>query len=164
MGEPGVNEFGNYDHGIKVGNWYKVDNGGDLVSIEAYRNDVLDGEVKYYDQGKLYCVGHYRGLNPKYAFDTIVVTHPVTQEEEYKVVATDNGSLRHGTWKYYNPGTGSLIKEEEYQVDELVFHKEYEVSSKVDSVYMKKHEAMMPHNSGAKAKLPPGKKVSYTTY
>ncbi len=164
MGEPGVNEFGNYDHGVKVGNWYKVDNGGDLVSIEGYRNDVLDGEAKYYDQGRLYCVGHYRGLNPKNKFDTIVVMHPVTQEEEYKVIPTDIGSMRHGTWKYYNPATGGLIKEEEYQVDELVFHKEYEVSSTADSVYMKKREAMLPHNRGLKSNPPPGKKVSYTEY
>jgi len=162
MGEPGISEFGNYDHGSKAGAWYKIDNMGDLVAIETFRNNVLDGEVKYYDQGKLYCVGHYRGLNPRQKYDTVVVMHPVTQEEEYKVIPTDHGSLRHGNWKYYDPSNGHLIKEEEYQVDELVYKKDYEVSAAADSVYQKKHEAMLPHISGKTVKLPPGKKISYT--
>ena len=123
MGEPGINEFGNYEHGEKYGMWYKIDDKGDLVAIESFRHDVLDGEVKYYDQGKLYCIGHYRGLNPKNKFDTIVIMHPVTQEEEYRIIPTDNGSLRHGSWKYYDPQNGYLVKEEEYQVDELVYKK-----------------------------------------
>jgi len=163
MGEPGISEFGNYDHGSKYGTWYKIDNFGDLVAIEMFKNNVLDGEVKYYEQGKLYCVGHYRGLNPKNKYDTVVVMHPVTQEEEYRVIPTDNGSLRHGNWKYYDPNNGHLIKEEEYQVDELIYKKDYEVSAGTDSIYRRKHEALMPHVTGKGVKLPAGKKVSYTS-
>ncbi|HRO42418.1 MAG TPA: hypothetical protein PL009_06260 [Flavipsychrobacter sp.] len=164
MGEPGINEFGNYQHGYKLGIWYKIDHAGELVAIESFRNNVLDGEVKYYDRGRLYCIGHYRGLNPKNAYDTIVITHPITQEEEYKVIATDQGSLRHGSWKYFDPGNGRLIKEEEYQVDELIFKKDYEVSAAADSIYHKKHEAAMPHNQRKRVLPPTGKKVSYSEY
>ena len=162
MGESGLNEFGHYEHGHRTGPWYKIDHDGDLVAIESFRNDVLDGEVKYYDRGRLYCIGHYRGLNPQNKYDTIVVTHPITQEEHYRVIPTDNGSLRHGTWQYFNPDNGHLIKEEEYQVDELISRKEYETSSALDSVYRRKHEALMPHNRPLKASVPPGKRISYT--
>lgn len=164
MGEPGITEFGNYDHGIKYGPWYKINNEGDLVSIENFRNNVLDGEVKYYDHGQLYCIGHYRGLNPKQQYDTIVVTHPITHEESYKVISTDNGTMKHGTWFYYNPQNGHLVKEEEYQVDELIYHKEYEVSSKADSTFKKIHQKNLPHNKGDMYTPPHGKDVSYTTY
>lgn len=161
MGEAGTNEFGNYEHGIKYGAWYKIDQNGDLVSVEHFRNDVLDGEVKYYDRGKLYCIGHYRGLNPQNKFDTIVVMHPVTHVEEYRIISTDNGSLRHGSWKYYDADNGSLVKEEEYQVDELIFKKDYVQSASKDSINRKKHEAMMPHNQEKKAVPPRNKKLSY---
>jgi len=164
MGEPGINEFGHYEHGIKLGAWYKVDHTGDLVSIEHYRNNVLDGEVKYYDQGKLYCIGHYLGLNPLNKFDTIIVTDPVSHEEAYRVVSTAQGALRHGKWQYFDPGNGHLIKEEEYQVDELVFRKDYEISAKADSILKRKHEARMPHVKSKQKteQTPPGKKISYT--
>ena len=126
MGEPGTTEFGNYDHGIKYGLWYKLDSEGDLVAVESFRNSVLDGEVKYYDQGRLYC------------------------------------SVRHGTFQYFNPRNGHLIKEEEYQVDELVYRKGYEISAKVDSIYLRQHEQRMPHKTGAKYAPPSGKTISYT--
>ncbi len=164
MGEPGISVFGNYEHGIRYGAWYKIDHSGDLISIEHFRNNVLDGEVRYYDQGRLYCVGYYRGLNPGKAFDTIVVTHPVTHEEQYKVVSTDQGALRHGNWSYYDPYNGRLIKEEEYQVDELIYKKEYDVSAAADSLLKKKRAEVMPHNTGKGAAAPPGKKYSYTEY
>lgn len=164
MGEPGINEFGKYEHGLKFGAWYKVDHSGDLVAIEHYRNDVLDGEVKYYDQGKLYCIGNYRGLNPRNKFDTIVITHPISHEEEYRVIPTIQGALRHGLWQYFDPGSGRLVKEEEYQVDELVYRKDYDISAKADSILRKKHEARMPHinSKGSAGEPPAGKKVSYT--
>jgi hypothetical protein len=163
MGEPSTTELGNFDHGTKYGVWYKFDSEGDLMAVENFRNNVLDGEVKYYEQGKLYCAGHYRGLNPKQKLDTIVVIDPVTHVESYRVITTDHGSLRHGTWKYYNPGTGRIIKEEEYQVDELIFQKEYALSSSEDSLYIKQKVEGLPHNKGVKYKLPAGKKLtSYT--
>jgi antitoxin component YwqK of YwqJK toxin-antitoxin module len=162
MGEPGTTEFGSYDHGTKYGVWYKLDTQGDLIAIESFRNNVLDGQVKYYDRGRLYCTGHYRGLNPRNKFDTIMVMDPITHNESYKVIAADQGTVRHGTFQYFNPYNGHLIKEEEYQVDELVFKKDYEISANVDSIYLKQHEQRMPHKTGARYTPPPGKKVSYT--
>ena len=81
MGEPGFTEFGLYDHGHKAGVWYKMDGAGQLTSSETFRNNVLDGEAKYYENGRLTCIGYYRGLNPQYPFDTFYVTDPETHKE-----------------------------------------------------------------------------------
>jgi len=148
MGESAMMEFGNYDHGKKVGVWYKMDNSsGDLISIETYNRNTLDGEAKYFDMGHLICVGHYRGLNPDYPFDTIMVTNPVTGAETLRSVPSDRGSLKHGWWRYYDPKNGRLVKEEEYQVDDLIYKKEFTMS-KEDSAYYKQRDAMLPHNTG----------------
>ncbi len=162
MGEDGVNEFGAYYHGNKQGPWYKVNHLGDIVSIESFRNNFLDGEVKYYQKGQLYCTGNYKALSTQKPFDTIVVVDPITHEESYKVIATQQGTIRHGAWKYYNPETGHMIKEEEYQADELVYQKDYTISAALDSTIRKKHEQRLPHVRGAKYTPPPGKRHSYT--
>lgn len=164
MDEQGYSLFGNYTHGKKNGSWYKIDASGELMAIENYRNDVLDGEVKYFERGALYCIGHYRGLNPLKKLDTFVVMDPVTHEERYVTIATEKGSTAHGTWYYYNPLNGHLLREEEYQVGELVYKKEYEVSAEEDKANKKKHEQAMPHVKGAKYKPPTSKQQSYLDY
>jgi antitoxin component YwqK of YwqJK toxin-antitoxin module len=147
MGEPAYSEVGNYDHGHKIGTWYKIDGEGDMVSIENFKNNVLDGEVKYYDRGHLTCIGHYRGLNPSQAYDTIIVTNPATGAEFLKQISTDKGTLRHGMWRYYDAMTGRLIREEEYQVDDLIYKKDF-AAIKQDSSYYKKREQFLLHPPG----------------
>jgi len=161
-GEPATLEFGNYVQGKRSGIWYKMNrNTEDLISIETYKNGMLNGEVKYFDMGKLYCVGHYLALNPSQRYDTIVITDPVTQLESYKVLETESGSIRHGTWQYYDPETGQMIKEEEYAANDLVYKKEFDIVSRIDSSYIKRYQKNMPHNNKAIYK-PPVSKRSYT--
>lgn len=161
MGEEGFTEFGNYDHGLKYGKWYKIDGEGDLVSVEMFKNDVLDGEVKYYDKGMLTCIGHYRGLNPETKYDTIVVVHPVTGEESLKAVQSDRGTTRHGLWQFFDPQTGKLLKEEEYQVDDLVYSHRFNLT-KADSIASENQAKKLPHATGKQYKPPAGKEVNYT--
>lgn len=161
-GDPAVTEFGSYDHGRRYGVWYKLDENGDLLSIETYRNDWLDGEAKYFEKGALYCVGHYRGLNTNQRYDTIVVMNPITHDEYYKAIETDRGSVRHGIWRYFDPLSGYLVKEEEYQVDELIYKKEFEISPKSDSTYRQSHIQNLPHNKGSRYQPPASKQYSYT--
>ncbi len=123
MGEPSQTEFGTYEHGNKAGLWYKLDGEGELLAVETYKNNVLDGEAKYYENGRLNCIGYYRGLNPKYEYDTVFVTDPVTHNEITRFVPTEKGTMRHGTWRFYDTDNGRLIREEDYQVDQLVFAK-----------------------------------------
>lgn len=163
MGEPGTMETGNYDHGNRTGIWYTVDDGGDLISIESFAFDELDGEVKYYERGQLYCVGHYRALNPKHSVDTIIVVDPITHDESYKTITTDKGTMRHGTWRYYDPENGSLLKEEEYQVDELIFKKQWAVSQKADSLYGRWRNKLLPHRrKGNRSNPPDGREFHYS--
>jgi hypothetical protein len=161
--EGACSEFGRYDHGRKMGVWYKVNREGELIAAENYRNGALDGESKYYDEGKLICIGHYRGMNPDNLYDTIIVTDPVTGAEELRQVNTDRGSQKHGTWKYFDDETGRLIKEEEYQVDVLIYRKDYPMSA-ADSARYAERNAKLPHNQKRNYTPPPSKMFSYINF
>jgi len=142
MGEDAYTEFGHYDHGSKTGRWYKMDGQNDLISIESYKDDILNGEARYFEKGKLTCIGHYRGINHYSLYDTIVVVDPVNGSEHQRALLAEKGTQRHGSWKYYDPQTGRLLKEEEYQVDNLIYKKEY-AAAKIDStVYFRQLKRM----------------------
>jgi antitoxin component YwqK of YwqJK toxin-antitoxin module len=160
MGEAGYSEFGTYDEGNKAGLWYKLDGEGRLTSIETYRNNVLDGEVKYYENGRVTCIGYYRGLNPRYSHDTIDVIDPVSHKETRRIIPTERSTLKHGTWRFYDADNGRLVREEDYQIDELVYHKDYPMS-KADSLIYLKRESKMPHNKKKQYAPPPAKQVTY---
>jgi hypothetical protein len=138
--------MGHYDHGQKNGFWYISDGQGNMITIESYKHDVRDGEVKYFEQGQLTCVGHYRGLNPKVALDTVLIVDPISGDEKLVAVPTERGSIKHGSWRFYDPISGRLIKEEEYQVDALIFKKEFSISP-ADSSYYQMRNRLLPHNA-----------------
>ncbi len=154
MSEEAYFEFGSYDAGHKTGLWYKVDQVESLLAIENYRNDVLHGEAKYFDHGLLICIGHYRGLNSANANDTIMVKDPVSDTFVQRIIPTDRGSLKHGVWKYYDEETGKLVKEEEYQVDELIYHKEFHPVKKATEKEVASYKRQ-------KYRPPAGKEYSY---
>lgn len=159
LGNIAYSEFGNFDHGRKTGAWYKVNKDGDLLAIENYRNNVFNGEVKYYDNGLLYCVGHYRGLNPDNAFDTIIVVEPESGKNLTRIIPADRGFLKHGSWKYYDPISGRLTKEEEYQVDNLIYQRAY-LMSKKDSLNLLRRQKNLPHNKKVKYRAAPNNTLS----
>lgn len=152
MGDPSYTEFGTYEHGRKYGVWHVLNGEGELMASQRYKNNTLDGESRYYENGRLATVGHFRGLNPDQAYDTIWVKNPITGNEKQVVVSTDRGATRHGTWRYYDPETGAPTLEEEYQVDELIGTKNLGIA-KTDSASYRQRLGKMPHNSG----LPPQK-------
>ena len=143
-GEPATAEFGNFDKGVRYGKWYKLNHEGDITAIETYRNDRLDGEVKYYEKGILYCTGYYRTVKTGTERDTIMVVNPETDEQLLREVLAEDNTQRHGLWRFYDESTGKLVKEEEYQVDSLIWSKQY--VSLQDSLANAKRESMMPHN------------------
>jgi hypothetical protein len=163
MGEDAYAEWGSYDHGTKTGTWYKFDGEGEVAAIEKFRVGMLDGEAKYFQQGRLVAVGHYRGLNPGRAYDTIFVLDPVTHEELKRVISTDRGTVKHGVWQFYDEFSGRLVREVEYSIDEVIFRQDFSIASK-DSAYYKKREAaaaVYPKNYYAP---PRGKQVRYTDF
>jgi hypothetical protein len=160
MGEPAHSEFGTYSHGRKFGQWYRMNADGEVVAMEHFRNNTLDGEVKYFEEGRLTAVGNYRGLNQDRTTDTIMVEHPLTGEQSLVAVSTERGSLRHGKWRFYDAESGRLIKEEEYQVDNLISSRDFTMSHQ-DSLYYYHRAAKLPHNKKKPAKAPTGKNFSY---
>ena len=108
-------------------------------------------------------MGHYRGLNPDVPYDTIIVVHPVTGEQSLRAIESERGTTRHGLWQFYDPQTGKLIKEEEYQVDELVYSHRFNLT-KADSLASQAHIQELPHNKGVEYKPPADKQVKYSGY
>jgi antitoxin component YwqK of YwqJK toxin-antitoxin module len=161
MGEEAFAEWGSYNEGRKFGPWYRYDGEARVVSIENFKRGVRDGEAKYFENGTLVVAGNFRGLNPDYKYDTIWVLDPVTDVEHKRVIPTEQGSVRHGFWRYYDPRSGRLIRELDYVLDEVVDKKEFSIAP-VDSAWYKKREAAMPHMKNRFYKPPRGKQVSYT--
>lgn len=145
MGESAYSEFGNYLHGLKTGLWYKVDELGDLIAVERYKNNVLDGEVKYYTNGRLIIKGNYKALNPNVEVDTFIVTDPVTELQKIVTVSTTRGTVKNGMWYYYDAESGRIIKEEEYQIDNLIYKKVFPYSKSDSSHY---NQRVLPHTKG----------------
>lgn len=152
MGEPEYSEFGNYKDDMKTGLWYKVDKEGVILATENYLRNALNGTAQYYDKGRLICIGTYRGLNPDNKYDSIWIKDIDTYEDRVVVVSSEKGTMKHGIWRYYDAVSGHMIREEEYQVDDLVFKKDFEVRAKMDSTQLKKIDANMPHNKKKKTK------------
>jgi len=149
-GETATTEFGSYDHGLKTGTWYKADHHGEITAIETYKYDVKDGDAKYFENGVLVCAGKYKGLNQSYKVDTLLVTHPITLETNVVYIPTDRKSVLQGTWRFYDPLSGRLIREEEYQADELIDKHEYPLSHS-DSLYYSQRNQRLPHMKNGKS-------------
>lgn len=159
-GESAYTEFGPYQNGMKNGLWYKMNPNGDLLAIENFKKDYYDGEVKYFAKGQVTCIGLYRALNPDVVVDTIVVVEPVTGEESLVPVMSERGTVRHGTWRFYDEVTGSLRKIEEYQVDDMIYE-EFFPMSKADSLYYERRNRNLPHMKKPLPNTKASKQVSY---
>lgn len=161
-GEQAYTEVGSYLQGVKNGLWYKMDKAGDMVAIENFRRGVLDGEVKYFSNGQVTVIGRYRGLNPNLEIDTIMVVDPVSGKQDLVPVKADMGSVKHGTWRYYNEETGAISRVEEYQVDNLIYEEDF-VYSREDSLRMMQRMKNLPDPNTPRD--PKNRKVhSYLTY
>lgn len=162
MGEPLYYEYGNYRDDRKTGVWTKLDSEQQLQAIEHYYLGVLNGTAHYYEKGRLVCIGNYRGVYSANKHDSIWVTNPTTYEDTLVALPPETGSSRHGIWRYYDPETGQMTMEEEYQVDDLIYRKEFHHISKEDSIRIKRRNDNLPHNRKHYAKPPAGKGKSIT--
>ena len=160
MNEAGYREFGNYNNDNKTGTWYKLDEGNNLLTIENYRNNVFDGEVRYFNNNVLTCVGVYKGLNPDNEIDTFVVEDPMSGKQELVMIPVRRGTIKHGTWRFYNEETGDIEKVEEYQADNLIYEEDMRRPAE-DSARNVKLEQQMPHKKQPYYKPPVNKQVKY---
>jgi antitoxin component YwqK of YwqJK toxin-antitoxin module len=120
-GEPGFEEEGMYDNDRKEGPWRKYTLSGDLFGVENYRWGFKDGISRYFNiNGDLLREESWRAFNPDKLYDTIDVEDVNNPDHFNKVVIKNEGSsLKHGTWRYYDPSTGFINKTEFYLYGKL---------------------------------------------
>lgn len=119
-GEPGFEEEGVYVNGKKEGIWRRYNLMGDIRAIEQYKWGFKHGASRYYEIAGLEREESWRSLDPAKAFDTIEVPDANNPDKYERVIVKNEGSsLRHGTWRYYFPATGQLLRTENYFLDEL---------------------------------------------
>lgn len=119
-GEPGFQEMGNYKDNKKTGEWQTFSLIGDLMSIEHFRFGYKDGSCLYYNLNGLVREENWKATDPKYPYDTVDVPDLKTDTVYRRIVKVESSTVKQGTWKYYNPQTGALMKTEEYILDQLV--------------------------------------------
>jgi antitoxin component YwqK of YwqJK toxin-antitoxin module len=119
-GEPGFEDEGRYTNDRKEGVWRRFNLMGDIMAIETYRWGNKNGRCQYFTIIGLEHEESWRALNPNKLYDTIDVVDVVNPNKyEQVVVKVETSSLKHGTWKYYNPSYGTLIRTENYVLDKL---------------------------------------------
>ena len=115
-GEPGYEEEGLFVKGKKEGTWRRYSLTGDIIAVEFYKLGGLHGIQQYYTfLGDLIREESWKGYDPDAPYDTIAVYGEGNNEiVDYKIVKAEQYSVKHGEWKYYEPGSGRLFKTEMY--------------------------------------------------
>jgi hypothetical protein len=119
-GEPGYEEEGIYKNGKKEGVWRVYTLMGDLYAIERYRWGNKDGKSQYYNIAGLVREESWKATNPENPYDTVDVYDPLdVYKVRRQIVKLEGSSAKHGTWKYFDPITGSITKTENYFLGKL---------------------------------------------
>ena len=114
-GEPGYDEEGEYKDGKKEGLWRCYTSLGDLSAVERYRWGNKDGKSQYFNIAGLLREESWKAVNPENPYDTIDVYDPIDPTKvEQKRVKIEGTAVRHGQWKYFESGSGGLLKTENY--------------------------------------------------
>lgn len=115
-GEPGYEEEGFFADDKKEGNWRRYSLVGDLTAVENYKWGEKDGKQLYFTKmGDLLREESWKATNPENPYDTIQVPDPTIPDKwETKIVKLEVATVAHGTWKFYDPNTGFITKQENY--------------------------------------------------
>ena len=121
-GEPGYEEEGVYKKGEKDGFWRKYNLEGDLIAVEHYILGGKDGLQQYFTYlGDLVREENWRGYNPDAPYDTVAIYGTGSGEiVDYKIVKAQPYSVKDGEWRYYEPGSGRIIKTELWARNNLI--------------------------------------------
>jgi hypothetical protein len=85
----------------------------------------------------------WKAIDPKNPYDTIDVPDLNSDKIYKRVIKVDAFTVKHGTWNYYDPQTGALVKTEEYLLDQLQDpSKKNTALSKSDSTGLKKSDSL----------------------
>jgi hypothetical protein len=121
-GEPGYEEEGIFIKDKKEGLWRRYNLNGDIIAVEYYKYGGKDGIQQYYTfLGDLIREESWRGYNPDAPYDTIPVYGQYNNEiVDYKIVKAEQYSVKHGEWRYFEAGSGRIIKTETYDRGQLI--------------------------------------------
>ncbi|MEP7165144.1 MAG: hypothetical protein ABI741_10630 [Ferruginibacter sp.] len=130
-GEPGYEEEGLYKKGVKDGYWRRYNLEGDLIAVEHYKLGGKDGLQQYYSYlGDLVREENWKGYNPDAPYDTVAVYGTGSGEIiDYKIVKAEPYSVKDGEWKYYETGSGRLLRTEQWVRNNLVIPGKTEVTT-----------------------------------
>jgi len=119
--QPGYEEEGMYVDGNKEGEWRQYTLMGDLKAIEHYRFGMKDGICQYFNiHVGVIREESWKAVDPANPYDTIEVQDVNDPNKFVKTrIKLDGRTLRHGIWKYYDEGTGALVKTEKWVLNKL---------------------------------------------
>jgi hypothetical protein len=144
-GEPGYQEEGFYRDGKKEGAWTTYNLMGDTIAQENYKWGYKDGICRYYNLMGLLREESWKAIDPLNPYDTVRAYHLDNPDKyDLRVMKVEASTVRHGTWTYYNPERGTIVKTEEYVIDQLV-------SNKKPSVVLSDSTAQNPADSISQA-------------
>jgi antitoxin component YwqK of YwqJK toxin-antitoxin module len=121
-GERGYEEEGFFVNDKKEGRWVRYSLQGDKLAVENYRWGQKDGRCEYYNNVEdLVRVESWRAINPASPYDTVPVVDPKNPNKviRYEIVKVESPSVKHGFWRFYDPGTGRIEKTEQWVLDKL---------------------------------------------
>ena len=121
-GEPGYDEQGHFTDDKKDGKWVRFSLMCDKLAEEFYRWGNLNGKSRYYTRtGGLLREESWRAIEPGRKFDTVDVVdvNDPSKVVDRVVVKVEGQTMKHGTWTYYDPEWGTILKTEEYWADKL---------------------------------------------
>lgn len=124
-GEPAKTEEGLFKDDKKQGQWITFNSMGDVLAEENYKWGYKNGTCNYYNLIGLIRTESWKSIDPENPYDTVDVyglsNNPDTVYK--KVVKVEASCVKHGTWNYYDPERGTIIKTEEYILDQVVVNK-----------------------------------------
>ena len=119
-GERGYEEEGYFLNDKRDGSWRQYSLDGDLIAVENYRWGNKDGKCQYYSNiGDLIREESWKAVNPDNPYDTVAVydVNDPTKIVGTQIVKLEGFTLKHGTWKYYDPNSGTITKTEKWFLD-----------------------------------------------
>lgn len=119
-GERGYEEEGEFLDDKKQGIWRMFSLEGDLMAIENYRWGQKDGKNVYFNHlGQLLREESWRAIDPKNPYDTVDVydVNDPTKVIRKQVVKLETLTVKHGTWKFYDPYKNMIESTETWYMD-----------------------------------------------
>lgn len=119
-GNPAQDEEGVFKNNLKEGPWRMYNGMGDLLAVENYRWGFKDGKQFYYTILGLAREESWKAKDPEKEYDTIDVPDLfVDGKYERKIIKLEGSTVKHGFFRFYEPASGFVIRQEEYFMDQL---------------------------------------------